>query len=261
MHRWACRFKPLPAARHPLLGHYHQLRRHRTVSADQLGHFSPTPVATTPVGLLLQSATNRPSVTTIVGYFGPCLPSIPATTQSYSPSKKLTPPSRAPQASPQAQIEDYYNVNACVYMYAAGHAHFTAAHAIRHLLQPTIWSCYSLVFFRHRAFIASSANTPSILVRARSSPTQFTGPASVFSAPTTSSANTTTSPSRDQSAAAHPSTTTSCVSSNFSSGPTSSGSRIILRRVYCACSRSTAYGSACLQRHATGISAARALSR
>ena len=146
-------------------------------------------------------------------------------------------------------------------MYAAEHAHFTAAYAIRNILQPTILSYYSLVFFRHRARTASSANTPSSLLRALSSSTRFTGPSSVSRAPTTSSANTTTSPSRDQSAASHLSTTTSCVSSIFSSGPTPSGSKIILRRVYCTCSRSTSYGSACLQRHAAGISAARVISR
>ena len=59
-HRWGCRFKPLPAATRPLSGRYHYLRRHRTVSADQLGSMSPTPPATAAVGLLLQLATNRP---------------------------------------------------------------------------------------------------------------------------------------------------------------------------------------------------------
>ena len=43
--------------------------------------------------------------------------------------------------------------------------------------------------------------------------------------------------------------------------PIPSGSRINLRCVYCISSRSTTYGSACLQRHATGMSAARVLSR
>ena len=47
----------------------------------------------------------------------------------------------------------------------------------------------------------------------------------------------------------------------FSSDPTPSGSIINLRRVFCTSSRSTIYGSECLQRHATGISAARVLSR
>ena len=146
-------------------------------------------------------------------------------------------------------------------MYPVEHAHFTAAYANRHLLQPTILSYYSLVFFRHRALTASSANTPPSVVRARSSSTRFAGPSSVSSAPTTSSANTTTSLSRDRSAAAYPSTTTSRVSSDFSSDSTSPGSRINLRRVYCTSSRSTIYGPACLQRHATGISAASVLSR
>ena len=141
-------------------------------------------------------------------------------------------------------------------MYAAEHPCFTTAYAIGHLLQPTVLTYYSLVFFRHRAPTASSANTPSSLARARSFPTRFTGPLSVFSAPTTSSADTPASTSRDQSAAANPSTTNSCVSSL---GPTPSGSRIISRRVYCVSSRSTTYGSACLQRHATAISAARVL--
>ena len=136
-------------------------------------------------------------------------------------------------------------------MYAAEHAHFPAAYAIRHLLQPTILSYYSLVFFRHRAPTASSANTPLSPIRARSSSTRFTGPSSVSGAPTTSSANTATLPSRDRSAAAHPSTTTSRGLSIFSSDPTPSGSRINLRRVYCTSSRSTTHGSACLQRHAT----------
>ena len=146
-------------------------------------------------------------------------------------------------------------------MYAAEHEHSTAAYAIRHLLQPIILSYYSLVFFRPRAPTVSSANTPPSLVRARSSSTRFTGTSSVSSAPTTSSANTTTSLSRDRSAAAHPSTTTSGVSSDFSSNPTPPGSRINLRRVYCISSRSTIYGPACLQRHATGTSSARVLSR
>ena len=146
-------------------------------------------------------------------------------------------------------------------MYAAVHAHFTAAYAIRHLLQPTILNYYSLVFFRHRAPTASSANTLPSPVRARSSSTRFTGTPSVSSAPTTSSANTTTSSSRNRSASAHPSTTTSRVSSDFSSDPTPSGSRINLLRVYCTSSRITTYGSVCLQRHATGMSAARVLSR
>ena len=100
-------------------------------------------------------------------------------------------------------------------MYAAERAHSTAAYAIRHLLQSTILSYCSLVFFRQRAPTASSANTPSSLVRARSSPTRFTGPSSVSSAPTTLFANATTPLSRDRSAAAHPSTTTSRVSSGF----------------------------------------------
>ena len=100
-------------------------------------------------------------------------------------------------------------------MYAVEHAHSTAAYANRHLLQPTILSCCSLVFFRHKALTASSANTPPSLVRARSSSTRFAGPSSVSSAPTTSSANTTTKLSRDRSAAAHSSTTTSRVSSDF----------------------------------------------
>ena len=105
MHRWACRFNPLPAARRPLPGHYHRLRRHRTVSAGQLGHISPTPAATALVGLLLQSATNRPGVIVIVGNFGPFLPPIPATTPSSSLRKMLTPTPRAPQASPLAQFK------------------------------------------------------------------------------------------------------------------------------------------------------------
>ena len=100
-------------------------------------------------------------------------------------------------------------------MYAAEHAHFTAELSIRHLLQRTILGYCSLVFFRYRAPTASSANTLPSLVCARSSSTRFTGPSSVSCAPTTSSANTTTSPSRNRSAAAHPSTTTSCVSSHF----------------------------------------------
>ena len=65
-------------------------------------------------------------------------------------------------------------------MHAAEHAHSTAASAIRHLLQPTILSYYSLVFFRHRASTASFVNTPPSMVRARSSSTR---PPSVFSAP------------------------------------------------------------------------------
>ena len=93
-------------------------------------------------------------------------------------------------------------------MHPAEYSHFTAAYEIRHLLQPTILSYYSLVFFRHRPPTASSANTTPSPVRARSSSTRFTDP-------TTSSANTTTSPSRDRSAAAHPSTTTSCVFIGF----------------------------------------------
>ena len=106
MHRWACRFKPLPAARRPLPGQYHQLRRHRTVSADQLGHNSPTPAVTTPVALLLlQFATNCPGVTAIVGNFGLSLPPIPATTPSSSLRKMLTPIPRAPQASPLAHVK------------------------------------------------------------------------------------------------------------------------------------------------------------
>ena len=146
-------------------------------------------------------------------------------------------------------------------MYAVEHAHFTAAYAIRHLLQPTILSYCSLVFFRHRAPTASSASTSSSLVRARSSSTRFTGPPPVSSAPTTSSANTTTPLPRDRSAAAHHSTTTSRVSADFFSDPTPSGSKINQRFVYCTSSRSTIYGSACLQRHATGRSAARVISR
>ena len=105
MHRWACRFKPLPAARRPLPGHYNRLRCHRTVSVDQLGHISLTPAATAPVGLLLQSATNRPGVIVIVGNFGPSLPPIPATTPSSSQSKMLTSIPRAPQASPLAHFK------------------------------------------------------------------------------------------------------------------------------------------------------------
>ena len=100
MHRWAYRFNPLPAARRPLPGPYHQLRRHRTVSADQLGHISPTPAATALVGLPPQSATNRPGVTAIIGNFGPSLLPIPATTPSSSLRKMPTPTPRAPQASP-----------------------------------------------------------------------------------------------------------------------------------------------------------------
>ena len=115
-------------------------------------------------------------------------------------------------------------------MYAVERAHFTAPYAIRYLLRPTILSYYNLVFFRHRAPTASSANTPPSLVRARSSSTRFTGPSSVSL--TTSSANATTSPSCDRSAAAHPSTTTSRVLSDFSSDLTSFGSKINLRRVY-----------------------------
>ena len=146
-------------------------------------------------------------------------------------------------------------------MYAAEHAHSTAAYVIRHLLQPTILSYCRLVFFRHRAPTASSANTSSSPIRARSFLTRSTGPSSVSNAPTTSSAKTTTSLSRDRSAAAHPSTTTSRVLSDVSSDPTPPGSRINLQRVYCTSSRSTIYGSAYLQHHATGISAARVLSR
>ena len=105
MHRWACRFKPLPAARLPLPGHYHQLRRHRTVSADQLGHASPAPAATAPVRLLLQSATNRPGVAAIVGNYGPSLPSIPATTPSPLLRKMLTLTPQTPQASSLAHFK------------------------------------------------------------------------------------------------------------------------------------------------------------
>ena len=145
-------------------------------------------------------------------------------------------------------------------MYAAEHAHSTAAYDIRHLLQSTILIYYSLAFNRHRASTVSSANTPPSLVHARSSSTRFAGPSSVSSAPTTSSANTPPLPPRDRRAVAHPSTTTSCVSSDCSSDSAPSGSKINLRRVYCTYSRNTIYGSACLQRHATGTSAARVLS-
>ena len=99
------RFKPLPSARRRLPGHYHRLRHHRIVSADQLGHISSTPAVTAPVGLLLQSATNRPGVVVIVGNFGPFLPPIPATTPSSSLRKMLTPTPRAPQASPLAHFK------------------------------------------------------------------------------------------------------------------------------------------------------------
>ena len=91
-------------------------------------------------------------------------------------------------------------------MYVVVHAFF-AAYAIRHLLRPTILSYYSLVFFRHRAPTASSANTPPSLVGARSSSTRLTRPSSVSRASTISSANTTTSPSRDRSAAENLSST------------------------------------------------------
>ena len=141
-------------------------------------------------------------------------------------------------------------------MYAGEHAHFTAAYATRRLLQPTIFSYYSLIFFRQIILTASSANTPPSLVRGRSSSTRFTEPLFVSSASTTSSANTTMSSSRGRSAEAHPSTSTRRVSSGFSSDPTTSGSRINPRRVYCTSSGSATYGSACLQRHATGMSAA-----
>ena len=191
MHRWGCRFKPLSAARRPLPDPYHQLRRHRTVSADQQGHISPTPAATAPVGLLLQSATNRPGIIVIVGNFAPSLQPTPATTPSSSLRRKLTPTLRAPQASHWPTLQEYYSVNACTYMYAAEHAHSTAAYAIRHL-QPTILSHYSLVFFRQRVPAVSSANTPPSLVRAWSSSARFTTPSSVSSAPTKSSASTTT---------------------------------------------------------------------
>ena len=220
------------------------------------GTYFATPAATAPVGLLLQSTTTASGVTVIVGYFGPYLPPIPATTPSSSPRKKVNLPPRTPQAFFHwPTVKDCYSVNACVYMYAAEHAHFTAEYAIRHLLQPTILGYYSLVFFHERIPTASSPNTPPLLVRARSSSTRFTGPSSVSSAPTSSSANTTTSPSRDRSAVANPSTTASRVSSDFSPEPTPSGSRINLRRVYCTYSRCTTCGSVSMQRHATGMSA------
>ena len=166
VHRWACRFKPLPAARRPLLGHHHRLRRHRTVSTDQLEHISPTPAATAPVGLLLQSAFNRPGVIVIVGNLATFLQPIPATSPSSSLRKMLTPTPRAPQASPLAHFKGLLLINACVYMYAVEHAHFTA---IRHLLQPTILSYCRLVFFRQKPPTASSATHPSSLVLAQSS--------------------------------------------------------------------------------------------
>ena len=46
-----------------------------------------------------------PSVTSIVGYFGPSIPPTPPTTPSSLPRKKLTPPPRAPQASPLAHFK------------------------------------------------------------------------------------------------------------------------------------------------------------
>ena len=105
MHQWSCRFKPLPVARRRLPGHYHRLWRHNTVSADQLEHILPTPAATAPVGLLLQSAINRPAVIVIVGNLAPSLPPIPATTPSSPVRKMLTPTPRAPQASPLAHVK------------------------------------------------------------------------------------------------------------------------------------------------------------
>ena len=195
MHRWAYHHvKPPPAARRPLPGHYHQLQRHRTVNADQLGHISPTPAAAAPVGLFLQSATNRPGVIVIVGNFAPSLQPIPANTPSSSLRKMLTPTPRAPQASPLAHVKGLLQrQRSCTYMYAAEHAHSTAAYAIRHLLQPTILSYYTASSSSvTRAPTVSSAYTPPSLVRARSSSTRSTGPSSVSSAPTTSSANTTT---------------------------------------------------------------------
>ena len=205
MHRWACHFKQLPAARRPIPGHYHQLRRHRTVSADQLGHILPVPAATVPVGPLLPSATNRPGVTTIVGYFGPSLPHIPATTPSSSPHEKLTPPSRAPQASLQTHFKRPLLRQRLRLHVRCGTRTFHRRVRDPTPFQPTILIySHSLVFFRHRAPTASSANTPSSLVRAWSSSTRFTGPSSVARAPTTSSANPTMSPSRDRSAAARP---------------------------------------------------------
>ena len=104
-------------------------------------------------------------------------------------------------------------------MHTAEHARFAAEYATQHLLQPTALNYYILVFLRHRAPTAASANTASSLVRARSSSMRFTGSSSVTSARTTSSANTATSPSRNRSAAAELSTTTGRSSSNVSSSP------------------------------------------
>ena len=76
-----------------------------TVVPDQLRHILPTPAAAAPLGLLRQSATNRPGVTAIVGNFGPSLRPIPTITPSSSLRTKLTPSPREPQASPQTHFK------------------------------------------------------------------------------------------------------------------------------------------------------------
>ena len=167
--RWSCRFKPLPMARRPLPGHCHQLRRHRTVSVDQLGHISLTLAATAPVGLLLRSTTTRPPSSATSGFV-------------YRLFQQPRCHSRRAKSSLQPHehrsdlhwptFKDYYSVNACAYMYAAEYAHFTAAFAIPQLSQPTILGYYRILSCR--APTTSSANTPPSLVRARSSSTRFT---------------------------------------------------------------------------------------
>ena len=146
-------------------------------------------------------------------------------------------------------------------MHAAEHAHITPR--IRY---PTPSSTNRIELLQPRLLPSQSSyrivrEHPALTGSCSELFNAFTRPSSVSSAPTISSANATTSPARDRSAAAHPSMNTSRVSSDFSSDPTPSGSKINLRRVYCTFSRSTIYGSACLQRHATGLSAARILSR
>ena len=101
-------------------------------------------------------------------------------------------------------------------MHAAEHAHFAAAYATRHFFQLNTFSYYNLVFSRHWAPTTSCPDTPSSLVRARKSPTRFTGPSNINSSITTSSANTTVSPPRYRNAVANLSTTTSRVSSETS---------------------------------------------
>ena len=140
-----------------------------TVSADQLGHILSTSAAATPIDMPLQASTNRPRC----HHDRRLLRTIYTICSNYHAVTHVAEDAKHEHRRHLhwPTFKDYYIMTAASTC-TLEDTHISPPRTRPLLLRPTILNYYSLVFYRHSAPIASSANTLPSLFYVRSALTQ-----------------------------------------------------------------------------------------